>query len=126
MYNKKQNYRWTRGNNDETITRGVSYEYTIENQSCEREINLPFRMDAEYDYHPDKEVEEKFGKTYWKFYTSSSGAISLGTEDVLHTIEAHIEALKEMRATVKDNPNPKFGYQEYLENLDKEEELNEV
>ena len=83
-------------------------------------------MDADYDYHPDKEVEEKFGKTYWKFYTSSSGAISLGTEDVLHTIEAHIEALKDMRATVKDNPNPKFGYQEYLENLDKEEELNEV
>ncbi len=120
MYNKKQNYRWTTGNNEEVITRGVSYEFTIENQSCEREINLPFRIDADYDFHPDKEVEEKFGKTFWKFYTSSSGAISLGTEDLLHTIDAHIEALKDMRATVKSNPNPKFEYQDYLENIVKE------
>ena len=58
MYKKQQNYRWTSGSNDETITRGVSYEYTIENQSCERKINLPFRIDADYDFHPDKELEE--------------------------------------------------------------------
>lgn len=116
MYNKKQNYRWASGNNDESLSRGVAYDYEVWNQTCKRDISVPFRIDCDYDFHPGKEVEEKFGRTFWKFYTSQSGSIALGSEDVLHTIDAFIEVLKDMRATVSNNPNPKFEYQDYLEN----------
>ena len=118
MYNKKVNYRWSSNDNDEVLERGVDYEYKIWNQSCAKDVSVPFRIDADYDWHPREELEKLFGKTFWTFYTSQSGAIAYGTSDVLHTIDAFIKVLEDMKATVKANPEPQFEYGKYREKKD--------
>jgi len=119
MYTKKTDYRWSSTDNDEEVLeRGVDYHYKIWNQSCAKDISVPFRMNAAYDWHPPLDVEEQFGRTYWTFFTSQSGAIAYGSSDVLHTIDAFIKVLEDMKATVKANPEPEFEYGKYREKKD--------